>query len=400
MANTVSRMLSDDTLNRIIQIESAGKPHARAGTSSAAGLGQFITATWLGTVKKHRPELLRQHPQADVVAMRVGPTTTALQLEMLARFTEDNARALGAGFRDGDLYLAHFLGLGDARKLFRADPGTMAASVVTAAAVRANQSILAGKTCGEVRAWAQRSMEQRWDKAGRPDWVKQYAGKGPKPAEQPAALPVPPATPTTKQDAKEVGWLSGIVTAITGFLYVLWGNWAFRALLFLAVAVALWWFVVRPIVRRYWALDEIETDVLTRLRLALKGVKTKLFSMLLGIAGIALPVLSYAEGFDLAAFLPDIFGIPASIYQYGILALIGWATNALRNATTTPVGQTDMALATVEAPPIAPETSQDFRDRVDRISGRLPPAEEIVKATRHKRPAKKAKRKKRPRAKA
>lgn len=391
MANTVSTILSDETLNRIIQIESAGKLQAKASTSSATGLGQFLNATWLDTLKKHRPDLFNGAPFNDELALRTDPK---IAVEMLARFTEDNARALGVGWRDGDLYLAHFLGIGTAKKFLRADPGASAETLAGAAAVRANRSILSGKTAGQVRAWAQTSMEQRWDRAGRPDWVAQYYG-GAKVAKAPAPLPVPTAAPTTKQDAKEVGWLSGAVAAVTGGMYALWGNWAFRVALFLLVAVALYWFVARPILRRLWALNAVEADLLTRLRLALKGVKTKLFSWLLGIAGVALTILGAAEGIDWSAFLPDIFGIPASIYQYAILGLIGWAVNTLRNATTTPVGQTDLALApSVASPPIAPDipvVKVDLTPQADMASQMV----DVLKNARQaRRPRAKVKRKK------
>jgi hypothetical protein len=113
--------------------------------------------------------------------------------------------------------------------------------------------------------------------------------EGPK---APASLPTPSKLPTTKEDAKEVG---GIVvgggTVVAGWHLGFGGKIAIGALIVLVVA-ALYWFIVRPILRRYWALDEVEADFLTKLRLALKGVKTKLFSWLLGIAGVALPVLS------------------------------------------------------------------------------------------------------------
>jgi len=215
MANTVSRTLSDDTLNRIIQIESAGNPSAKAPTSSAAGLGQFIKATWLNTVSKHRPDLMRGKTPEQVAALRVGPDNAALQLEMLARFTEDNARELGPGLTDGDLYLAHFLGIGDARRLFRAPPGDLASHHVTAAAVAANKSILQDKTCGQVRAWAQASMETRWVKAGKPNWVARYAGA-------PAIIPPPPDVPKIEPKppvgAKKQ---TGIVAAILAVLSII-----------------------------------------------------------------------------------------------------------------------------------------------------------------------------------
>lgn len=226
MPNTVSRVLSDETLNRIIQIESAGNPGAQAKTSSAAGLGQFITGTWLATIQKHKPKLLIDRTRGEVAAMRVGTETAALQLEMLARFTEDNRAALGSGCTDGDLYLAHFLGLGDARKLFRADPSSPASFHVSEAAVEANKSILAGKTCAEVRAWAQASMEGRWAKAGRPDWVKRYAGSAalppaplpdvPKPEPHPAPLPAP--SPATKKKVGIWGAIGVAWVAATSFL--------------------------------------------------------------------------------------------------------------------------------------------------------------------------------------
>src|SRR6187455_1323890 len=149
MTHTVSRTLSDETLNRIIQIESAGKLRAKAPTSSALGLFQFLNGTWLATVAKHRPDLLEGRTRVQVLALRTDPT---VGIEIGARFTEDNANALGAGCTDGDLYLAHFLGLGTARKFLRARPSAAAAALAGDAAVQANRAILAGKTAGQVRA--------------------------------------------------------------------------------------------------------------------------------------------------------------------------------------------------------------------------------------------------------
>jgi hypothetical protein len=60
------------------------------------------------------------------------------------------------------------------------------------------------------------------------------------------------------------------------------------------------------------------------------------------------------------------------MYQYAILAVVGWIVNRLRNATTTPVGQTDLALApSVEAPPLVPEIPKDGSPMTfPRLSGR------------------------------
>jgi hypothetical protein len=213
MTNTVSRILSDETINRIIQIESAGNPNAKAPTSSAAGLGQFITATWLATAQKHKPGLFKSAQRDQVAAMRVGAGTAALQLEMLARFTEDNRAALGENCTDGDLYLAHFLGAGAARLVLRADQSARVEPYVGTKAVEANRSILSGKTCAQVRAWAQASMEQRWEKAGRKDWVKKYANA---PDLPPMPPDIEPMNPLTEKPKGNVAGTGAVVVAAGG----------------------------------------------------------------------------------------------------------------------------------------------------------------------------------------
>lgn len=178
MTNSVSRAVSDETLSRIIQIESSGNPSIKAATSSALGLGQFLKGTWLAVVKKHRPDLLVGRSLSQVLALRLDPK---ISIEMLARFTEDNIAIIGKGATDGDIYLAHFSGAGTAKKLFVADPSDAASRHFDPAAVKANESILRGKTVGEVRAWAERKMS----KAGGHGWVEKF---GPYPNR---ATPVP-----------------------------------------------------------------------------------------------------------------------------------------------------------------------------------------------------------------
>ena len=171
-AYTVSRTISDKTLNRIMAIESAGNPRAKAKTSSASGLFQFINATWDATVAKHRPDLKAGLTRDQVRALRFNPS---IAIELGARFTEDNAKGLGRAYTDGDLYLAHFLGLGMARKFLRADPEASAAQLAGPAAVKANPSILGGKkTVRDVRAWAEKKMEKTHAALKNVDWVTKY----------------------------------------------------------------------------------------------------------------------------------------------------------------------------------------------------------------------------------
>ncbi len=165
--NTVSSLISDGVLSAIIQIESAGKPNAKAPTSSATGLGQFVNSTWLATVRKHKGQWFTNRTEAQVLALRLDPKCS---IEMLARFTEDNARIIGSGWTPGDLYLAHFAGAWTAKALFKAPPSANCSLVFSQAAIAANRNILAGKTCGEVRLWAARKMAAASGK----DWVGIY----------------------------------------------------------------------------------------------------------------------------------------------------------------------------------------------------------------------------------
>lgn len=185
MSNTVSKIISDDTLSRIIQVESAGKVRAKASTSSATGLGQFIDDTWLRVLQEHRPDLMRGRSRAQLLDLRFDPV---LMIEMLARFTEDNAKVLGAGYTDGDLYLAHFAGVGTARRLLRGDQRAQATTVFSASAARANPSIIPGKTIGQVRAWAATKMA----KAGGKNWIAVHYRPSGQTEAKPKDAPVDP----------------------------------------------------------------------------------------------------------------------------------------------------------------------------------------------------------------
>lgn len=244
MTNTVSDTVSDETLNAIIQIESGGNPRAKASTSSALGLFQFLNGTWLSVVRKHRPDLLEGRSAASVLALRLDPE---ICIDLGARFTEDNLLAIGRNATGGDLYLAHFLGAGAARAVFRAAPNTPIAEVVSEDAIKANASIMRGKTCAQVRAWAARRMHES---AGH-NWIAKYCPAPaveepapeefpdpqqqvepvptPKPRPAPAApepAPEPPAPPAAKETFIEwvkakgkiiMSWFTG-TTLLTGGL--------------------------------------------------------------------------------------------------------------------------------------------------------------------------------------
>ncbi len=171
-----------DFLMKTARRESALNPSARARTSSAAGLFQFIEQTWLATVKRHGA----QHgygQYADLIhrgsdgRWRVDGSARNVVLDlrfdpqaasaMAAELTASNAAYLrgrtGKEPGAGDLYAAHFLGPAGAARLIEAtdrSPGSSAAALFPEAA-RANRTIFyrdgRAATVAEVRANLQRT---------------------------------------------------------------------------------------------------------------------------------------------------------------------------------------------------------------------------------------------------
>lgn len=121
--------------------ESSGDPSARAATSSAAGLFQFIEATWLETLERYGDKLGLQAPTPEgpdrdvALARRFDPMASAL---MAGALTRENANALESALgrepSAGELYAAHVLGRSGAVTLLSENPGRSAADVFPAAA--------------------------------------------------------------------------------------------------------------------------------------------------------------------------------------------------------------------------------------------------------------------------
>lgn len=158
------------------QIESGMRPDAKASTSSATGLFQFIDSSWLSVVKDHgathglswasdaitrvNGRLTVADPQMKraILDLRKDANTAAV---MAAEHAADNKTALegklGRSVTGTDLYMAHFLGQGGAASFLSAhdgNPNRTAASLFPSAA-RANRGVFyAGngraKTLGEI----------------------------------------------------------------------------------------------------------------------------------------------------------------------------------------------------------------------------------------------------------
>jgi len=209
--------------------ESNLNPSAKAKSSSATGLFQFIDQTWLGTMKqsgaslgygKYADAITRTSSgryavsdpalRKEIFALRKDPTANSL---MAGAFANSNAKVLtdrlGRKPTDGELYMAHFLGASGAARFIRAaeaNPNGKAASLFPRAA-HANSTIFYDK------AGAARSLKQvyaglvsRHDVIGS---VTQVAAAKPadavaRSAQVAAARPAPvPAAPPLIQSAND-----------------------------------------------------------------------------------------------------------------------------------------------------------------------------------------------------
>jgi hypothetical protein len=149
---------TDAFVEQVVGVESGGKATARNPNSSATDAGQFIEATWLEMMRKHRPDDAARLSEAEQLALRNDPT---IARQMVRAYAEENGARLrdyGIEATPGTLYLAHFLGPDTAAGVLKADPDAPVADLVGAKAVAANASVLRGKTAGEVVAWANGKM--------------------------------------------------------------------------------------------------------------------------------------------------------------------------------------------------------------------------------------------------
>lgn len=150
-------------LMRTAHRESGYDPKAKAQSSSAAGLFQFVEQTWLSTLKQHgakygyaryaelitkgadgRYHVAGAEARKAVMDLRLDPHAASL---MAGELTSDHASYLrgrvGRAPTAGELYAAHFLGPQGSAKLIeavRSQPGASAAGLFPDAA-NANRSI-------------------------------------------------------------------------------------------------------------------------------------------------------------------------------------------------------------------------------------------------------------------
>ncbi len=181
-----------DYLMKTALRESSLNADARAATSSAAGLFQFIEQTWLGAVKTYgarhglaaaADDITRDASgkfhvtdvsrRAEILDLRYDASAAAA---LAGELTQENARILktrlGRAASAADLYAAHFLGPAGAVKLLNAAAHVKAADILPAAA-KANAPVFydgaRAKTVGEVITSFAASLGERAPVPSAPD---------------------------------------------------------------------------------------------------------------------------------------------------------------------------------------------------------------------------------------
>lgn len=146
----------------LADVESSLLPDAKARTSSAEGLFQFIDSTWLETVFNHaadygfgaasaaikmvdgEPVVISDRDRAWIMSLRRDPYFSALMAGELIKDVENALRTDGEReLAETELYIAHFLGSSSAVKFLKAldaEPNA-AASRLFPRAARANSGL-------------------------------------------------------------------------------------------------------------------------------------------------------------------------------------------------------------------------------------------------------------------
>ena len=166
--------IDPDYMVRMAQIESSGNPNARAATSTAKGLYQFIDKTW------------KKFGTGDVF----DPNANTEAAIRLTRANMDGlSRALGRTPEPWELYLAHQQGLGGAIKLLT-NPDAPASSLVKAKAITQNGGRLDMTAREFAGLWQQKF-------GGTPAGAVGPAGAPGQVTTTPATVPVAPPEPST-----------------------------------------------------------------------------------------------------------------------------------------------------------------------------------------------------------
>lgn len=191
--------------------ESSLNPQAKAQTSSAVGLFQFLEGTWLQVMKEEGPRLgygdyanaITRTAGGDYVVADPATKAAILKLredpkiaaDLAAAFTRSNGDYLRARFgrmpSAGELYIAHFLGAQGAERMFTAglqNPDQIAADLFPRQAA-ANRAIFYSNGQARTIREVYRVLVSKHEAGG---------ASAPFAAQQMASQPAAPAAPVVQ----------------------------------------------------------------------------------------------------------------------------------------------------------------------------------------------------------
>lgn len=136
--------------------ESSFDIDARAGTSSATGLYQFIDSTWLNMVREHGAKygVDTNQPRSALLSLRNDPD---LSSAMAAELANENRHSLdrlwGGKVGSTELYFAHFLGAGKAASFLKArdESPLQSAATLFPKEARANRGVFYDRATGRAK---------------------------------------------------------------------------------------------------------------------------------------------------------------------------------------------------------------------------------------------------------
>ncbi len=143
--------------------ESSFNPDAKAKTSSATGLFQFIESTWMDMVDKHGAKhgIDTSQSKSALLNLRKDPAIASV---MAAEFAQDNKEYLhqnvGGDIGETEMYFAHFMGAGGATAFLNQldkNPLSIGADLFPDAA-RANKNVFYDSQTG-----APKTLQQIYD---------------------------------------------------------------------------------------------------------------------------------------------------------------------------------------------------------------------------------------------
>jgi len=148
----------------VAAVESGLDPNASSGI--AFGLFQFVKGTWA--------DMIRKYGATYGIAPNTPPSDPRANAILGACYLKENYEGLspilGGNVSDVDLYAAHFLGLGGAKKFLAAPNNESSGNYVSSAAIENNKSVFYGpnglRSVGEVKQELDRRIQIGKKKAG------------------------------------------------------------------------------------------------------------------------------------------------------------------------------------------------------------------------------------------